>query len=94
MSLARSFVCAWPIAEVVKQSAISMANVNVKLLFISTPPSASELCNHHGQLAAALGKVGKARAFVNPKMASVFSPPVAELYRPRLSHQSWEEKRK
>jgi len=45
----------------------------VKLLFISTPPSAGELSDHHGQFATALAKVGKARPFVNAKMASVSS---------------------
>jgi hypothetical protein len=70
-----------------------MTNVNVKLLFISTPPSAGELSDHHGQFATALGKVGKARPFVNPKMASVFSllfaklPPYSAMT--LASHRGW-----
>jgi len=55
-----------------------MANVNVKLFFISTPPSAGELSDHHGQFATALGKVGKAKAYVNPKNGQCLFPLIAK----------------
>jgi hypothetical protein len=50
-----------------------MANANMKLIFIGTPPSDVQLSNHRRQLAVALRKVGNASPFVNAKMVSPIS---------------------